>query len=221
MGSINGSYYPDTSASAALETELANMASAEDDRFSAITSSSAVNSYRPATSTALAALTGMSLGDLAIQTDTGVAYRYSGSVWVAWESDWIAHTPTLTNVTIGNGTLPCRYKYDVGLIRYRFAFVFGSTSSLAGVPVFTIPVNLIALTATRETYEGVAQFWDASAGARFIGVVASNGTAVDSLAILATGGISGATQNPTSTIPLGSAFAVGDAITANLTYRPA
>lgn len=38
--------------------------------------------YRPADSTELDALTGMSAGDLALQVDTGVTYRYDGSNWI-------------------------------------------------------------------------------------------------------------------------------------------
>ena len=199
MGSINGSYYPDTSASAALETELANMASAEDDRFSALTSSSAVKSYRPATSTALAALTGMSLGDIAIQTDTAITYRYDGSAWVAWEIAPTAFTPTWTALTVGNGTNIGTYALSGGIATLNISLNFGSTTSVSGTFYPNIPAAVAGPA-------GVGSCWafDASAAAWATGVF------VPSSYLLF------ATARASASVPWG--WAVNDLLRISITY---
>lgn len=54
---------------------------------------------------------------------------------------WVPWTPTLTNITAGNGTTQARY-FRVGrTIHFRFRFLFGSTSVMGTGPRFSLPVT--------------------------------------------------------------------------------
>lgn len=55
-------------------------------------------------------------------------------------SSWIAWTPTLTNLTLGNGSVSALYKQVGATVHYRFQFTLGSTSAVGTSPRFTLPV---------------------------------------------------------------------------------
>ena len=57
----------------------------------------------------------------------------SGGVWAAW-------TPTLTNLTIGSGTLVSTYLRMGGLAHVRIVFTLGAGSAVGTGPIFTLPV---------------------------------------------------------------------------------
>lgn len=55
-----------------------------------------------------------------------------GGFWGAW-------TPTLTNLTLGNGSVVARFTRIGNAIHWRFKFVLGSTSAVGTNPEFTLP----------------------------------------------------------------------------------
>lgn len=55
-------------------------------------------------------------------------------------SSWSTWTPTLTNITQGNGTVVARYKQVGSTIDYRFKFTLGTTSAVGTSPRFSLPV---------------------------------------------------------------------------------
>lgn len=63
-----------------------------------------------------------------------------GDLGGAWK-DW---TPTLTNMTLGNGSVVARYTQIGKNIKFIFIFTFGSTSSIhaSNEPQFTVPVEM-------------------------------------------------------------------------------
>lgn len=65
-------------------------------------------------------------------------------------NSWQSWTPTITNLTIGNGTTTAKYTRIGRTISFRIAVVFGTTTSMGTNPIFTLPV-------TSVTYAGVAQ----------------------------------------------------------------
>jgi hypothetical protein len=65
-------------------------------------------------------------------TDTGSRNTIIPGQWLPW-------TPTLTNITAGNGSVVARYKRIGRSIHYAFRFTLGSTSSISGDPQFTLP----------------------------------------------------------------------------------
>lgn len=57
------------------------------------------------------------------------------------QAAWASYTPTLTNVTLGNGTLAGAY-YQVGkTIHYRALLTFGSTTTVSGSIQFALPTT--------------------------------------------------------------------------------
>ena len=59
-----------------------------------------------------------------------------------WEGAWTTYTPTISNLSIGNGTLTARYNKVGKTINVIFHFIFGSTTTITSSPNFTIPFNV-------------------------------------------------------------------------------
>lgn len=53
--------------------------------------------------------------------------------------EWVSYTPTLTALTLGNGTVTARWVRIGRTIHYYFRFVLGSTSAVTGTAGFTLP----------------------------------------------------------------------------------
>lgn len=85
-------------------------------------------------------------------------------------SSW---TPTLTNMTLGNGTLACTYIQVGKTVFFKFKFTLGSTSAMGTDPQFSLPVTAIA--ADTETIIGRAVYRDAGTE-RYVGDVYLNAT---------------------------------------------
>lgn len=66
-------------------------------------------------------------------TGTGTSWPFS-----------LATTPTLTNITIGNGTAATYYKQTGKRVDFLFKMVFGSTSAMGTNPIFSLPVTASA-----------------------------------------------------------------------------
>jgi hypothetical protein len=55
------------------------------------------------------------------------------------ENNWISWTPTLSNITLGNGTLVARYQQIGKTVNFYFVFQLGSTSAITGAAGFSLP----------------------------------------------------------------------------------
>ena len=53
---------------------------------------------------------------------------------------WAPYTPTLTNVTVGNGAITARYKRIDKTVFFQTHFLFGSTSAVTGSVTVGLPV---------------------------------------------------------------------------------
>jgi len=56
-------------------------------------------------------------------------------------SAWTAYTPTLTNVTTGNGTLTGKYLQVGDIVWFTVQFVLGTTSAVSGDVTITLPTS--------------------------------------------------------------------------------
>jgi hypothetical protein len=66
----------------------------------------------------------------------------TGLKWAAPASGaFTSYTPTLTNITLGNGTVTARYVQVGKLVTVFFNFLLGSTSAISTSPSFTLPVT--------------------------------------------------------------------------------
>lgn len=95
------------------------------------------NALQDGTALATSAITTAKVADSAITP--AKLLTGTGSSW-AWQS-W---TPTLANLTLGNGTLDCKYRQVGKTVYWRFVFTLGSTSSVGTNPTFTLPVTSVA-----------------------------------------------------------------------------
>ena len=220
MASINGSYYPDTSTAASLETELANMAEAEDARFADITVSSAIKTYRPANAAALAALTAMLVGDIALQTDTAITYRYDGSAWKAWDSDWITDTMT-TSIAVGTtGVKVLKHKFSQGEALIKGSITLGGTGIVIGVnATINLPVTTETVLSPYFTYPGFGNAYDSSVPANFAITVNANNTSTTVAGLSTFTSATGARGGVGGGVPL--PWATGDVLSFAFSVTPA
>lgn len=80
---------------------------------------------------------------------------------------WTTWSPTLTNLTLGSGTLVARYKQIGKLVVFDFRFIYGSGSSVGTGPTFTLPVAMNSTTYTVPTYGiGTGALLDAATAVR-------------------------------------------------------
>lgn len=76
---------------------------------------------------------------------------------------WTSYTPTLTNLTLGNGTLSARYIQMGKTVIVRFAFILGTTSSVSALPMFSLPSGITA-SSNQNWQPGPARYDDPGAG---------------------------------------------------------
>jgi len=101
-----------------------------------------VDSISGFTSASTVALAGLTVTSGALVTANSVpntVLSNSGAFNSNWA--WTSYTPTLTNLTLGNGTLTASYNQTGKTVWVDFKFVLGSTSAVTGVPRFTLPVT--------------------------------------------------------------------------------
>ena len=83
-----------------------------------------------------------------------------------WIGSWISFTPTLTNITLGNGTATGKYVKIGKVVFVFFELVFGSTTTISNYPGVTLPIapvsyagllngNVYMLDAATAEYYGV------------------------------------------------------------------
>jgi hypothetical protein len=64
---------------------------------------------------------------LAVDTASATGLTWQGGAWVTW-------SPTINNLTIGNGTIAARYRQIGNLVSFSIKVTFGSTTTIAGSP---------------------------------------------------------------------------------------
>lgn len=88
-------YYADGTTPASLADITAAIATSVQDALDV----RETHSFSWADSTARAAQTGMTAGDIGYQVDNDVFYIYTGAAWAIWAKQPTAYTPTFTNFT--------------------------------------------------------------------------------------------------------------------------
>jgi len=84
---------------------------------------------------------------------------YNGTAFIDFFVETTTYTPTLTNATLGNGTITGRYQQFGKFVYVYNRFVLGSTSSVSTNPQFSLPVT--ASTSQSETDFGRGRILDA------------------------------------------------------------
>lgn len=147
---------------------------------------------------------------IALETKVGTGNTVIGT--------YTAYTPTLTNVTLGNGTVVGEYALVNNFAHVYGSFTFGSTSAITGSLSISLPINISAgMSITAMSY-GSILILDTSAAVRYVGGTRYN---VSSGSVFA-GSLNSAATDASLTIITASTpmtWAVGDVLTWNLYYK--
>lgn len=109
-----------------------------------------------------------------------------------------AYTPTLSNVTLGNGTLVGAF-YQIGrLTNFRVRLTFGSTTSVSGSIGFSLPAT--AASSSVGTLYGFIT--DASPAATYPAFVSLSSTTVATVSAINAAGTYAVTTATSATIPI-------------------
>lgn len=138
------------------------------------------------------------------------AYENATAAWQTW-------SPTLTNLTVGNGGISASYRQVGKTVDFRFIFVLGSTSAVGTAPTFTVPVAMHAAY-TAAQYVGGGTLFDAGTAVYVALLRPSSSTVMGMEAALASGTYVGSSQI-TATAPY--TFTTSDVISAWGTYEAA
>lgn len=126
--------------------------------------------------------------------------------------EWVSYTPTLTALTLGNGTVTARWVRIGRTIHYYFRFVLGSTSAVTGTAGFTLPTPPADPRDNADHY-GTAVYGDFGTGQSHGTVIYTAGTVYFKM-----GGPTNV-SNISATTPF--TWATNDAIVVRGTYEAA
>ena len=134
---------------------------------------------------------------------------------------WVAYTPTLSGLTIGNGTLSFVYCQIGKTVHVRGIATLGTTSSMTGPLDIGIPVTSTGYGTTGSVPTGNALFWSGSVPFS-VGTLASvgNSSAFRLLAIN-TGATYGTIADVSSTVPFAWTSPSGKFVSCSFTYQAA
>jgi hypothetical protein len=127
----------------------------------------------------------------------------------------VVYTPTLTNLTLGNGTINAKYVRVNKLVFVQISLVFGSTSSMGSNPSFSLPV---AGAGTLGGAQGWTRILD-SGVAFYMGTVAVNTTAATPNVSGASGTYVTEAGGLTATVPM--TWTTNDTLYINFMYEAA
>lgn len=131
---------------------------------------------------------------------------------------WVTWAPTLTNLTLGNGTVTAKQKTIGKTVHYRFKFKLGTTSAVGTSPKFTLPVAPHAEYVADEDRLGTVTLLDPG-NSLYDGYARYSGASTVEISVLVTSGAFGTISPITATVPF--TFGVGDILTAYGTYDAA
>lgn len=158
---------------------------------------------------------------------THIIYRWNGSAWKAWESEWIDYsgTVTVTNWVSGSGTGAAKtfsYRYVNGRVRVKWYLGFGTTgaSVTTSFVTFTLPVAASTPPHSEFNYPGTAEIWDNSPAVLRVNCgVVSNGTSTTVVRIYTTTLSGNGYDFVAPAVPI--TWAVSDAVHGEFEYDPA
>ncbi len=119
------------------------------------------------------------LGQYFPQVDDIAVFLQHGNQLIALEClnsrPWLDYVPTLTNVTLGNGTLFARYKAYRDRVDCHGSITLGSTTSVTG----TIGISLPTSVRSGGVFLGAVKAEDSSAGyVRTVGIAEISGSSL-------------------------------------------
>lgn len=152
-------------------------------------------------------LTPKGTGKVTIADSTNI-----GGAWQTW-------TPTLTNMTLGSGTVTAKYIQIGKTVHFRFVFVLGAGSAMGSIPQFSLPVTAATHAGSLDSIVlGVANAWDSGTN-NFDCVTVLHTTTTVIIRVFGSAGSYVNQANITSLIPM--TWTTGDELIATGTYEAA
>jgi hypothetical protein len=71
---------------------------------------------------------------LTADSTAATGLRWASGAWITW-------TPTIGNISIGNGTLIARYQQTGNTVNFSLKITFGTTTTISGSPNFVLPIT--------------------------------------------------------------------------------
>lgn len=156
----------------------------------------------------------------ALQDGTALGLGSVPNAALAANTAWASFTPTLTNLTLGNGTLVAKYQQIGKTVKARISLVFGSTTAVTGDITFTLPVTAATYAGTANVGQiGGANIFDTSVPRVFQGIVNMASTTTGTVRPQFADQVALYTLNASSSLPM--TWAVGDEIGAWFEYEAA
>jgi hypothetical protein len=131
-------------------------------------------------------------------------------------TEWTTWSPSLTNLTVGNGTTTARYAKIGKTVHFMWWFALGSTSAVGTSPTISLPVTL---SSAWPTFAHIGTAYIQAAGTQYIGFVGLTSTTVMRPLSVATAGASGTIATLSATAP--GTFTTSDDIILVGTYEAA
>lgn len=135
--------------------------------------------------------------------------------WVNRASTWQSYTPTLTNLTLGNGTLIGQYNRVGNTVHFYVIVVFGSTTSVVGPVLVTVPFPMVVSTYQSSLFTGMLE--DASGSPDFVCFGFRNTLTNFQVTCLGVGGTHAGYNSLAATTPF--TWTTSDRITIGGTYQ--
>jgi len=153
--------------------------------------------------------------------DTDAYEVYDGTDWLTFDTKWQTYTPTLTNITLGNGSLTgCKYFRTGKKVAVKFRLKFGTTTGMGTDPTISLPLTAAALNATANIpILGWGQYFDISTGSPFPCAIEHASTTTCTIRAMATNGTFLTPQVIAAATPF--AFAVNDELAGDFYYEMA
>lgn len=141
---------------------------------------------------------------------------YNGTSWIPFDVEVTAYTPTLTNVTIGNGSITGRYQRVGAYCIVGIYLAFGSTTSVSGLIGIGLPFTAAPDTTTRSL--GNFSYGDTGTTTyQGLGLVAESYTKIDMYAVNSAATYATSGTGTSATIP--HTWANTDEIYGTIVYR--
>jgi hypothetical protein len=137
-------------------------------------------------------------------SSTATGLKYGG--------DWTTWTPTLNNLTLGNGTVTARYRQIGKTIEAYFKFTLGSTSAVGSGPTFSLPANH-----SQPSISGTCAYEDSGVGHGPMNYLLAGNLCY--VFALNAGGTYLTYSTPTATVPV--TWGTNDSIIVQFTYEAA
>jgi len=147
-------------------------------------------------------------------TSSGAAifFAFASSTTTTYSS-W---TPTLTNLTLGNGTMTGKFTQIGKFVNASLQLVFGSTTSVTGTMTFSVPTGASTANTALNTVIGNVRMLDAGIQ-NYLGMVQLSSSSAVILVAINASATYATVQNVNATVPF--TWGTGDELQFSFSYE--